>query len=104
MKAYEVLSDSSKWTQRYFAQDTKGRLVDWDDKDACKWCLIGALRKTYPNFGCEPAYYSICARVMDEIRKHKSSDGNEFHSMAQFNDHIETTYEKVVKILKDADV
>lgn len=48
MKAWELLSDASKWTQGEPARDIHGRPVDADDSEAVCWCLMGALNKCYP--------------------------------------------------------
>lgn len=43
-KARELITPREKWTQEIYAQGTDGWDIDPIDEDACKWCLLGALR------------------------------------------------------------
>lgn len=54
MKAWELLSDPTHWTQGAFAKDAKGQDVTFDDPKACCWCTIGALRRCYSSDWLEP--------------------------------------------------
>lgn len=87
-KLRDVLSDKSKWTQCAMARDANGDYVPVHSKEACKFCLVGALDKldistkeynlkrekiagyienlpdadrlyASPTFGTEPAFYSL---------------------------------------------
>lgn len=44
-KLRDVLSDKSKWTQRAMARDADDVSVAVNSKEACKFCLVGALDK-----------------------------------------------------------
>lgn len=48
VKAKELLSDPNKWYRGYFAVNDRGQIVASGDTDACKWCMVGALRKVSP--------------------------------------------------------
>jgi hypothetical protein len=43
--AIELISDPKRWTQHAVARDRFGFEVSPVDSYACKWCLIGAMRK-----------------------------------------------------------
>jgi hypothetical protein len=45
MKAHELLSDSSKWTQGCSAETQEGLPIRPTDPLAARWCLVGALSK-----------------------------------------------------------
>lgn len=47
MKIQELLSDESKWCQGVMALDRYGACTAPSAKDACRWCLFGAILKCY---------------------------------------------------------
>lgn len=44
-KLRDVLSDKSKWTQHAWARNADDACVAANSKEACKFCLVGALDK-----------------------------------------------------------
>jgi len=49
MKAYELLSDKSRWTTRACARDINGQPLNINNNDAVSWCILGAIGRCYPN-------------------------------------------------------
>jgi hypothetical protein len=47
MKAWELLSDKSKWCQGVFARDSRGKAVWPDSNGAVMWSVVGAIAKLY---------------------------------------------------------
>jgi len=47
MKAWELLSDPTHWTQGTYARAADGREIHYSDPEATAWCVIGACRKLY---------------------------------------------------------
>lgn len=41
----ELLGDKNRWTRGTNARSPENTPVNWDDPNACKWCLNGALLK-----------------------------------------------------------
>ena len=77
-KVRELLIDESKWHKGNFAIDSEGLEVSPNDKNACKWCLMGAIKKCYQ--GAE--YVLVLNKVHRKIN-------NIFHwndSFAKFED------------------
>ena len=47
MSVKELLDTPEKWTKNALAKDSKNRAVMHNDNRACKWCLLGAIYKSY---------------------------------------------------------
>jgi hypothetical protein len=43
----ELLADKSRWCQRFYARDAKGRRVNPRDGSAVSFCLLGACARVY---------------------------------------------------------
>lgn len=50
MRAWELLSDHSKWTQGAFARRSDGQGVDLIDPKATSWCALGAIWRCYSSY------------------------------------------------------
>lgn len=48
-----LLTDPKSWTQNVMARDSKGASCSPKAKDACQWCVMGAVRKVVPQEGPE---------------------------------------------------
>lgn len=47
MKAHELLSDKTKWTQYAAARNADGQSTYPNDQSAVKWCALGAIHRCY---------------------------------------------------------
>lgn len=58
MTVCELLTGPEKWTQYTIARDRQDRPCGAESRRAVRWCLIGALRRCYP----EPSDEFLAAR------------------------------------------
>lgn len=94
MKAFELLSDESKWHKGpTSAVNQSGLPVPSKSPDACRWCIWGALNRCYPN---HLAFLRIAANIARRVGY--SSDTDLFF----WNDRV-ATYNDVVSVLKEMD-
>ncbi len=89
VKAFELLSDPAKWTQKDFAKDECGRRVSPLSEHARSWCMVGAIEKLYPDDGVS---------VYEAVR---AVSGYKF-GLFRFND--THTHAEVLELLRKADV
>ena len=88
MKVSELLSDESKWTTRYLSRNKNDNPVYYDDNDACKWCLLGAMLKCYEHNGYEKVF-CLTQRTIGGL-------------IGTFND--ASSYEQVMKLVRELDI
>jgi hypothetical protein len=93
MKAYELLSDESKWAKKSYAYETTGGPCDPRSETACSWCVMGAIERCYFDG-------NMSRRHMDAIYKVETKVG----SVPIWNDAKERTYEEVIALLKELDI
>jgi hypothetical protein len=93
MKAYELLSDESKWAKKSYAYEATGGPCDPRSETACSWCVMGAIERCY--FDGE-----VTGMYLDMITKVKRKVGR----IPEWNDAKETTYEEVIAVLKELDI
>lgn len=90
LKIYELLDSPDKWTKDCTARDIKGDCVTPTDINATCWCLLGAVHKVYGD--------AYAKRVENLIWNYL--DG----AISEFNDDPTTTYEDIIKLVKELDV
>ena len=85
-----LLSEPDKWTKGALARDKQGDAIGVEVPDACKWCLLGAIRLAFkgkPQFTC-----------LDELEAFKvlvGEEGGVVFSVSAFNDAPPTTFAMV---------
>ena len=90
---YKLLKERKRWTRGVFARDKQGVSVDEYSKDACSWCITGAIRKSSAWMATTP--------ISNKVRKMYPGRLNPLQSdIAAFNDHGDTTHEDVLKVIK----
>lgn len=89
MKAFELLSDRSKWTQGAYARTASGLVCD--DDVASQWCGVGAIYHCYPGEGLWPANLA-----------HDKSRELFGETLTVVNDRL--GYEAVMQVLREANV
>jgi hypothetical protein len=98
MKAYELLSDKTKWCQHVYSEDSKGEYVPPEAPDAACWCIKGAIHRCYPDF--EEDYDNpIFQKLVDNV-----PPCNVICPVANFNDSPSTTFEQVRELLIKLDI
>jgi hypothetical protein len=95
MKAWELLSDKSKWTTRRYAKTAEGLDTTVDAPDAACWCAAGAIMRCYT----AGERYTAMQKVQNWVTK---KEGNPGFPVVAWNDGA--TYEEVVAALKELDV
>lgn len=93
MKAHELLSDRSKWTQKAIARNARGESVDELDDGACQWCVLGAIW--------------FCHRVEKTAHTLRAGDARKklfpgSLTLSHLNDQL--GYDAVMQVLREADV
>jgi len=91
MKAWELLSDRSKWTRGAYARTADGEWCSSWSEIAVRWCAVGAINRCYPD-----QWDRLNAKL--KVRE-KTADNDE---LSKLNDAGE--YDAVLAILKEADV
>jgi hypothetical protein len=91
MKAYELLSDPSKWTKGVIARNSNGERVAGYDPSATCFCLYGAIKRCYPGYAAEETFSRIQECVPDR-------------DAIGWNDAPERTYDEVITLLKELDI
>ena len=105
MKAHELLTSSQTWCQRSPAEDSNGKKLEALDPRAVKWCVLGAIQKTYP-----PAQWS---EVMDTLLRGLSvsewglrqmSGSDKACSIMEWNDDPQCTFDEIKEFLISSNV
>jgi len=96
MKAFEILSEPSKWTQRVYARDLDGNPMGVKSPSAVCFCADGAIRKAYIENG------ELLQLQLLKLRVHLRESGHV--SIPGWNDAPNRTYEEVVETLRKLDI
>lgn len=92
-KAFELLSDRSKWCQWQMAVDASGRWALAGSDKAVAFCALGAIVTCYPK-NQQPDVIRRAIEVSERIFREDS--------LATLND--ELGYEAVMQVLREANV
>lgn len=98
MKVRELLSDESKWTKGYYARDKYLHLVSYDDPQAVKFCLMGALDKCYDDYD---QWKEALDRLITAVSE---KTGIPYLTLPAFNDHPDTKFSDIQEVLAQADI
>ena len=98
MKVKDLLTSHHRWTRNTFARDNKGLTVDYSDKHAVRFCLLGGISRVYKT---SKEIQAVKERVRSYLRfnvkmKHELSD------IADFNDFSD--FKAVKKLVEDLDI
>lgn len=107
MKAYRLLRSPNSWTQGALARNEEGNPVSHKHRQAYKWCIVGALKKSYR---CDEVRFEKQQMIIDYIeRTFGFRFGTMYNSLLDsekitiFNDHPETTHKMISKVLRECD-
>jgi hypothetical protein len=95
MTVQELLSDESKWTTYTYARNVDGARVNYASPDAVCWCVLGAIRKCYPDSAIH--YQDILEKTIQKLT-------SEFHTAADYNDYDSTTFADIQNLIKEANI
>lgn len=84
------------WCQGHYATDNYGKSVLYEEKNACKFCLVGALMRTQRDF--ELGVVGSCYN--DKFQHFLWEKG--IYNILHFNDDVKTTKKKVLSWLDSA--
>ena len=117
MKAYELLSDESKWCQNHFAVDAHGLVTFVTSPQAVAWGLDGALLRCYveaftrDQSPADTRYSSVYCQVADALQAGEPGTWGgrtpAIHPsivVSVWNDDPARTYADVVGLLKRLDI
>ena len=92
-----------KWTQHDYARDKNGRETSIFDPEATCFCLLGGISKVYNVTvdDLDDKTLEIREKINEAIRKLFPDRPSYIH---KFNDHPDTTFEDIKKVLKEANV
>lgn len=98
-KVADILIDESKWTKGKSARGNDGYPRLSLDEDAVCWCLLGAMRKA------KGAPCGVRAdRLIHEINAMGGWPITRYNGVAHFNDHEDTTFAMVQRVIKELDL
>jgi hypothetical protein len=88
-EAHDLLLDERNWCRGSYAVTPTGRKVSASDPDAIAWCAYGASRRV----AYESGHYIWLTRALEV-----SVPGRVCRSVADFNDHDDTTHGDVLDL------
>jgi hypothetical protein len=103
MRLSEVLREPCDWTIGHYAVNNNGDPTLPESPTACKWCISGALLKVM-NTGnvLAPEFRRMSSIIIRLYPERIKDDHHGFpNTIAYFNDHPATTFEDVVKVIKE---
>jgi hypothetical protein len=89
MTARELLADPVRWCQGAIARDAAGKSSETWNPRAVAWCVLGAVRKVYPQGLAE----------FQRLAKTLAARG--FDSVSEWNDAPERTHAEVLALLEE---
>jgi len=98
MKISELLTDESKWCKGSFAKTAYGFETTCNNPDACQWCLLGARYTANLTRGENDALIdAVLALYPNRCGIYRDTD-----SLVRFNDHPNTTFDDIKRVLEHA--
>jgi hypothetical protein len=102
VKAHVLLEPPEAWVQGALAVDCDGHHCPPDDPTACRWCVVGALKKCYG-----PDSFLIIEPLKADLEQNRALvlESLSYHNIvAYWNDSPERTHADVVALLKKLDL
>ena len=96
MKVHELLATATQWTQGSLARDSDGFSVDPEASRAVKWCLLGAIKRCYP----DSQEQMVIGKMVREALVWR---GNHI-TVAQWNDSTYPNFHAVKKLITKLDI
>jgi hypothetical protein len=98
MKAYELLSEPSRWTKGTLARNSEGYATNVNGPTACSFCLVGAIEH------CYPVPIKKLLDIVQQVKDELAIQAPNFEFIGQWNDHPDRTHKEVVDLLKKLDI
>jgi hypothetical protein len=97
LKLREVLTDETKWIKGNYAVDAHGLRTPAYAPTAVCFCIVGAVRRCYDSDN--PTAISALRDAARQLYPNRIGE-----TVSSFNDHPDTTFEDVVKVIELAGV
>ena len=101
MKAYQIFEKPNSWTRGTFARDKFLDPVATWNPQACQFCIVGALKRVYPD---ESRRVDAISRVREVLLKRCTVEQWGSVGVSYFNDHIAQSQSEIHALLKEANV
>lgn len=98
MKLRDILKTEKDWTKGYYARNSEGLKVLPDSGEAVCYCISGAICASGTGYASTEMVTNAIKALFPE-RVHP-----EGHAVPEFNDHPETTFDDVCKVIELAGV
>lgn len=95
---YDLLKSKDRWTRFASAKNKRNEICNIEDKNACKFCLEGAIGKVYGFGNCK------AEKAGDKIAAAIKKIKGRCYDIIQFNDSHITEHSDILKVLKLAKV
>jgi len=100
MKILELLTSGKCWCKNDLAKTKRGEATMPYHHDAAQWCLIGAIERCYPN-----DYYTTHHKIEEAIVEcYPEAEFDNYDLVVQFNNAKSTTFRKIRRVLRKANV
>lgn len=97
-KARALITDPIHWTKKAFGRDANGNSRMWEARDACAFCITGAVFRAELVLLRERGSFAPI-RVGVEVINALSEVAGTFSNLVEFNDADNTTHDKVLAVL-----
>ncbi len=95
-RAWKLL-EQTDWCQRTYARDKFGYPTKLNDPSACRFCMVGAIKRVYPFTDRE----NILAKIKDKLFNNAT---NHTTTVFLWNDAPVRTKDQVISLLKELDI
>jgi len=95
----EILKTEKQWTKDVGALNKEGKPTSSIDESAIQWCLVGAVKKLLYQTPAKDVPEIPFIMLTNAIKKLYPDRGS---TIGDFNDHPDTTFKDVVKVIKEA--
>lgn len=100
LKLRDLLQTKDNWTKHHLALNDKGKDVPAYSKNACKWCLDGALIKVYPPGVRDAERIEVKAKLLVACNNVAATLGiPTLEYVYLFNDHAMVTFDHVCQAI-----
>lgn len=100
MKLSELLDKPEKWTKGSSARDKNNKQVHPQEPEAVCWCLEGGLRCVTNGNRWSPWVETLRSTIIRLFPNRTDPLGVKI--ISTFNDHPDTTFEDIQKVIKEA--
>lgn len=97
VEAKALISDEKHWTKGWFAVDAEGVNVSSYSKDACGFCMVGALTRSQRYLFGERSEEAVFVQANNLLKECSNA-----YTVASFNDSPETTHAMVMEVFDKA--